>query len=518
MQPAAGAANPGRPPVGQRPPGGLGGPLKKPSSKPKPGAPGPKKPGAPTKKKAGGGCCGFSLKKKDAGPGKPGQQQSKEKSRTSFSSLFKRKAGKAPAGGPAKNVNGLPKPGGNQPLPVGVGGKPGPPGARRPISKQPGQKPPGIGQVPGQARSQQLGMKRDKSLRKLKQGQPVPALGTPTTSKSPAPASGGAIRPKQPNSMTRPKALSPAATHDGKPKALSPPAPKEGLLPISPAILATESPAILPEEQPKKSGSIETTKQRKPLPLSHIRALETSRVFQEVKLCVATMDNGMTERRVLLTSVYPTGNPPKIAPPPDQASDADSIRRGVRVRRRRSVTYTSSSNTCLTGSATITSNNRPNSYNTLDNANSVVRVPNEPSPDMDPLLLSSPIKNLSPSHGVAAAGKATKPPPPTSRERAMSTILQLRGHYQLTHNEIRTLSRNPELKLTTIRAGIALQEAQRNLRNLKILAGTHLLPDLSYFADELSAVILELDRFIDAIHTVSEHADSSPSSNRRPPT
>ena len=44
----------------------------------------------------------------------------------------------------------------------------------------------------------------------------------------------------------------------------------------------------------------------------------------------------------------------------------------------------------------------------------------------------------------------------------------------------------------------------------QILAGRHLLPDLSLFSDELSAVIIELDRFIEAIHTVSEHAERSP--------
>lgn len=70
---------------------------------------------------------------------------------------------------------------------------------------------------------------------------------------------------------------------------------------------------------------------------------------------------------------------------------------------------------------------------------------------------------------------ATPPPPATSRavsskyrDRALSTIFQLRGGYQLSHDEHRILAKNPDLKMITIRAGIALQEAQRNLRNLKV--------------------------------------------------
>ena len=101
---------------------------------------------------------------------------------------------------------------------------------------------------------------------------------------------------------------------------------------------------------------------------------------------------------------------------------------------------------------------RKNSSNTsLQRANSHDRVLPESS---ERLLLSSPEKPR-PSSQVA-------PPVPTYRDRALSTIYQLRGHYQLSPGEIRTLSRNPELKLITIRAGNALLEAQHNLRNLKV--------------------------------------------------
>uniref|UniRef100_A0AC34GBB0 Uncharacterized protein n=1 Tax=Panagrolaimus sp. ES5 TaxID=591445 RepID=A0AC34GBB0_9BILA len=216
-------------------------------------------------------------------------------------------------------------------------------------------------------------------------------------------------------------------------------------------------------------------------------ALETYRNFQEVKVCVANLNNGMTERKVVLTSIYPHDQPPK-----PYISDV------LYPRRKKS------------------------SYTTLKNANSIERLPpREPLSDDD--LLKSPDRSLRSVHCAPPASSSSqqyqllptssKYPSTLYRDRALSTITQLRGHYQLTNDEIRILSKNPDLKIITMRAGISLQEAQRNLRNLKrfqILAGKHLLPDLTLFSDELSVVILELDRFIDAIHTVSEHADPSP--------
>lgn len=100
---------------------------------------------------------------------------------------------------------------------------------------------------------------------------------------------------------------------------------------------------------------------------------------------------------------------------------------------------------------------RKSSYTSLQRANSHDRIPTLLG-SSERLLLASPEK---PSPAVT-------PIVPSYRDRALSTIHQLRGHYQLSSDEIRLLAKNPDLKLITIRADIALQEAQRNLRNLKV--------------------------------------------------
>uniref|UniRef100_A0A914PN34 Uncharacterized protein n=1 Tax=Panagrolaimus davidi TaxID=227884 RepID=A0A914PN34_9BILA len=203
--------------------------------------------------------------------------------------------------------------------------------------------------------------------------------------------------------------------------------------------------------------------------------------YQEVKISITNTDDGMTERKVTLINAYPQNEPPpkpffgSLGCPPKKKSYASS----------KSVT-------------------------SIDRLSPAL-LPSQPSASEHEFLMS-PLKSLraSPSTKQQQLQLVSHK---TYRDRALSTIHQLRASYQLSHHEIRNLSKNPELKITTIRAGNALLEAQRNLRNLKsfqILAGTNLLPDLTLFNDELSVVIHELDRFIDAIQTVSEHAETSP--------
>lgn len=42
------------------------------------------------------------------------------------------------------------------------------------------------------------------------------------------------------------------------------------------------------------------------------RALDGRRNFQEVKVCVANLDNGMTERKVIWTTYHPSDQPPPM--------------------------------------------------------------------------------------------------------------------------------------------------------------------------------------------------------------
>uniref|UniRef100_A0AC35FFB0 Uncharacterized protein n=1 Tax=Panagrolaimus sp. PS1159 TaxID=55785 RepID=A0AC35FFB0_9BILA len=219
--------------------------------------------------------------------------------------------------------------------------------------------------------------------------------------------------------------------------------------------------------------------------------------YQEVKISITNTDDGMTERKVTLINAYPQN---ELPPKPFFGSLSYP---------QKKKSYASSKS--VTSIDRLSPAHLPSASEQEFLTSPIKSSPHLPSAS-EQEFLTSPIKS-------SRASSSTKQQqqqqlqlysPKTYRDRALSTIHQLRASYQLSHHEIRNLSKNPELKITTIRAGNALLEAQRNLRNLKILAGTNLLPDLTLFNDELSVVIHELDRFIDAIQTVSEHAETSP--------
>uniref|UniRef100_A0AC34R5N5 Uncharacterized protein n=1 Tax=Panagrolaimus sp. JU765 TaxID=591449 RepID=A0AC34R5N5_9BILA len=229
-----------------------------------------------------------------------------------------------------------------------------------------------------------------------------------------------------------------------------------------------ESPATVPVIKSSNS-SIKVKGVR---PISHENALKNCHNFQEVKIYSVEFENGMMERKMIVTSIFSNDKAPQMLIDSNKSN----------------------------GNNVETTN-----YTTLARANSTDKITK--------INLSSEAIVTSPT---LKSKESTNPPPKVQqqessyRDRALSTLNKLRTHYQLTSDEIRILSKNADLKLIAIRAGLALQEAQRNLRNLKVLAGSHLLPDLSVFNDELSAVILELDRFMDAMQTFSEHAEPSP--------
>lgn len=58
-------------------------------------------------------------------------------------------------------------------------------------------------------------------------------------------------------------------------------------------------------------------------------AFEACRNFQEVKICIANFENGMTERKVVLTSLYPTADPPSYPSSKSMLSNSSVLPRSV---------------------------------------------------------------------------------------------------------------------------------------------------------------------------------------------